>query len=197
MAYRTPQALKDMAQACLRRRLAASDDPRCAGFRRLIEEAVRPDGPRFSADLDAHMARCPYCTAAFEDLRALRDAPRQTLADGLLPWRGASYLRTDVPEALAVPPAPRSPRRVLLASTALVVALAPLLVFALTPADDSTGRQPTAATPAPPPVTVTATVSVTPSPSPSPTPARAETGTTPSSAVPVRIPATATADTTP
>ncbi|MEU8029037.1 RICIN domain-containing protein [Streptomyces sp. NPDC049099] len=176
VAYGTPQALKALAQACLRLRLAGSDDPRCADFRRLIEEAVRPDGPRYSTDLDAHMARCPHCTAAFEELRALRDAPRQTLAEGLLPWRGTAYtgddVRTEEPPAVPAPPAVRGTRpprrRVLFTSAALGVALTPLLVFLLTPAhgDD---RQPTAATPTPPPVTVTATVSVTPSPSPSPT----------------------------
>ncbi|MEU2716226.1 RICIN domain-containing protein [Streptomyces sp. NPDC007205] len=176
VAHGTPQALKALDQACLRLRLAASDDPRCADFRRLIAEAVRPDGPRYSADLDAHMARCPHCTAAFEELRDLRDAPRQTLAEGLLPWSGTAYLRAGVragePPAVPGRPAvgatwpPR--RRVLLASAALGVALTPLLVFLLTPAhgDD---RQPAAATPEPPPVTVTATVSVTPSPTASPT----------------------------
>ncbi|MEV6296362.1 RICIN domain-containing protein [Streptomyces sp. NPDC051896] len=172
VAYGTPQALKALAQACLRDRLAASDDPRCADFRRLIEEAVRPDGPRRSPDLDAHMARCPHCTAAFEDLRALRDAPRPTLAEGLLPWSGTAYIRAGEPPAAPGPAAVRPSwpprRRVLLASAALGVALTPLLVFALTPArtDD---QQPTAATPTAPPVTVTATVSVTPSASPSPT----------------------------
>ncbi|MER5546218.1 RICIN domain-containing protein [Streptomyces sp. NPDC002589] len=180
VAYGTPQALKALAQACLRDRLAASDDARCADFRRLIEEAVRPDGPRYSADLDTHMAGCPHCAAAFEDLRALRDTPRQTLAEGLLPWSGTSYIRAEEPPPAApFPPAADAsdaagaawpPRhRVLLASAALGVALTPLLVFLLTPAhtDD---QQPAAATPAPPPVTVTATVSVTPSPSSSPSP---------------------------
>ncbi|MEU6670179.1 RICIN domain-containing protein [Streptomyces sp. NPDC046727] len=172
VAYGTPQAVKALAQACLRHRLAASDDPRCADFRRLIEEAVRPNAPRHSADLDAHMARCPHCTAAFEDLRALRDAPRQALAEGLLPWRGTAYLRQDEPTAPAPVPAgaDRAGRhRVLLGSAALGVALVPLLVLLLAPAH-SDDRQPTAATPAPVAVTVTATVSVTPSPSPSPSP---------------------------
>ncbi|MFG3010541.1 ricin-type beta-trefoil lectin domain protein [Streptomyces cinerochromogenes] len=167
----TPRALTALAQACLRHRLAASDDPRCADFRRLIEEAVRPDAPRRSAGLDAHMARCPHCTAAFEDLRALRDAPRQTLAEGLLPWRGTAYLHQAEPPAPATADEPRRPprRRVLVGSAALGVALAPLLVLLLTPSH-TPGRQPTAATPAaPPPVTVTATVSLTPSPSPSAT----------------------------
>ncbi|KOV63200.1 RICIN domain-containing protein [Streptomyces sp. MMG1121] len=175
VAYGIPQALKALSQACLRHRLAASDDPRCADFRRLIEEAVRPDGPRHSGDLDAHMARCPHCTAAFEDLRALRDTPRQTLAEGLLPWSGTAYLRAEEPPPVPEPSGvganwpPR--RRVLLASAALGVALTPLLVFLLVP-DRKGGQEPTAATPAPPPVTVTATVPVTPSPSLSPAPSR-------------------------
>ncbi|MEU0006444.1 RICIN domain-containing protein [Streptomyces sp. NPDC006314] len=174
VAHGTPQALKALARACLRHRLAASDDPRCADFRRLIEEAVRPDGPRLSSDLDAHMTRCPHCTAAFEDLTALRDTPRQALAEGLLPWGGTSYIRES-----GTDPRPEAPdgggsrrprhRRYLLASAALGVALTPFLVFLLSPAHRS-GQQRTAATPAPPPVTVTATVSVTPSPTASPSP---------------------------
>ncbi|MBL1082180.1 ricin-type beta-trefoil lectin domain protein [Streptomyces actinomycinicus] len=186
VAYGTPQALKALAQACLGSRLAASDDPRCADFRRLIEEAVRPDGPRYSTDLDAHMTRCPHCTAAFEDLRALRDAPRQTLAEGLLPWQGTAYLRQEEPPARPFLPAsaaekagPPSGRRLVLGSAALGVALTPLLVFLLLPGhgDD---RQPAAATPAPPAVTVTATVSVAPSHSASPSPSRTSTPPSPS-----------------
>ncbi|TVZ98110.1 RICIN domain-containing protein [Streptomyces sp. BK340] len=174
VVYDTPQALKALAQACLRHRLAASDDPRCADFRRLIEEAVRPDGPRYSADLDAHRAHCPYCAAAIEDLAALRDTPRQALAEGLLPWRGTSYIRNSAttapaPKPLTTRPDWRPQRRYLLASAALGVALAPLLVFLLTRSDDPHGR-PVAATLAPPPVTVSASPS--PSPSPSPTPSR-------------------------
>ncbi|MEU5540417.1 RICIN domain-containing protein [Streptomyces sp. NPDC020362] len=176
VAHGISPALKALAQACLRHRLAASDDPRCADFRRLIEEAVRQDSPRHSADLDAHMAHCRHCTAAVEDLTALRDTPRQTLAEGLLPWSGTSYTCPEEPAA----PAPKPPvdqggwpprRPYLLAVAALGVALTPLLVFLLSPADGS-DREPVAATPPPPPVTVTATVSVSPSPSPSPTPSR-------------------------
>ncbi|MGW4434494.1 RICIN domain-containing protein [Streptomyces sp. NPDC004596] len=169
----TPQAVQTLAQALLRHRLAGSDDPRCADFRRLIEEAVRPGTPRRSADLDAHRARCPHCSAAVEELTALRDAPRQTLADGLLPWHGTSYLRASGPAPAPAPgpraaARPRPPgRRYLLASTALGVALAPLLVFLLTPSGSS-DRQAATATPAPPPVTVTATVSLSPPPTPTP-----------------------------
>ncbi|MFI1538884.1 ricin-type beta-trefoil lectin domain protein [Streptomyces anandii] len=91
VVHETPQALHAMAQACLRARLAASDDPRCGDFRRLIEESVRPDNPRTSADLQAHMAYCGHCTAAFEEQSALRDQPRTALAEGLLPWAGPAY----------------------------------------------------------------------------------------------------------
>ncbi|MFH9084259.1 ricin-type beta-trefoil lectin domain protein [Streptomyces sp. NPDC017673] len=183
----TPRALTALAQACLRHRLAASDDPRCADFRRLIEEAVRPDAPRRSADLDTHMARCPHCTAAFEEVRALRDAPRQTLAEGLLPWRGTAYLRRDErPAPTAVPTTAdtpgRPPRgRVLLGSAALGVALTPLLVFLFSPAHP-TDRRPAAATPAPSSVTVTATVPLPPSPAHSPSPSRTSRSPSPTPA---------------
>ncbi|MGW7422460.1 ricin-type beta-trefoil lectin domain protein [Streptomyces sp. NPDC054813] len=180
--YDTPPTLQSLAQACLRSRLAASDDPRCPDFRRLIEESVRPENPRHSADLHAHMAHCPHCTAAFEDLTALRDSPRTALAEGLLPWGGTGYVRQEIPAEAAAEPGPargrRSPsRRVLLTSTALGVALVPLLLVLLSRPAGHT-RTPAAATPAPPAtpqVTVTATATVAPSSSPtkpshSPTP---------------------------
>ncbi|MFE9924907.1 ricin-type beta-trefoil lectin domain protein [Streptomyces sp. NPDC005774] len=180
VAYDTPSALQSLGQACLRSRLAASDDPRCADFRRLIEESVRPDGPRDSADLHTHMAHCGHCTAAYEELCALRDEPRTTLAEGLLPWAGTAYTA----------PAPAGPsagsgtaggtwpvsRRLVLASTALGVAVVPLLLLLWspdgTPAGHPSESAPTVAVP--PPVTVTATPSPSPtasatqSPSPSP-----------------------------
>ncbi|WP_458246688.1 ricin-type beta-trefoil lectin domain protein [Streptomyces sp. MAI_2237] len=91
VAHETPSALQAMAQACLRSRLAASGDPRCGNFGRLIEESVRPHQPRESADLRAHMIHCAHCTAAYTDLAALRDSPRTALAEGLLPWSGTAY----------------------------------------------------------------------------------------------------------
>ncbi|WP_316748857.1 RICIN domain-containing protein [Streptomyces herbicida] len=169
--FGTPQALQAMAQACLKHRLAASDDPQCGDFRRLIEESVRPGTPRYSSDLHTHMAHCAHCTAAYEDLAALRDAPRAALAEGLLPWAGTTYARNAAPTAEANQPQEKrsrpASRRVVLTSVALGVAMAPLLVFALAQSG-SPGRRPTAATlpPSSPPVTVTATVSV---PAPSPT----------------------------
>ncbi|MEF9904346.1 RICIN domain-containing protein [Streptomyces sp. P9-A2] len=182
VAYDTPSALQSLGQACLRSRLAASDDPRCADFRRLIEESVRPGGPRDSADLHTHMAHCGHCTAAYEELCALRDEPRTTLAEGLLPWAGTAYT--------APAPAPAGPsagpgsavgtwpvsRRLVLASTALGVAVVPLLLLLWSP-DDTPAGHPSESVPTvavPPPVTVTAapspspTASATRSPSPSP-----------------------------
>ncbi|WP_217179223.1 RICIN domain-containing protein [Streptomyces sp. AC495_CC817] len=93
VTYKRESALHALREACLRVRLAASDDPRCQDFRRLIEESVRPDTPRHSTDLQAHMEHCPYCSGAYEELCALRDSPRTTLAEGLLPWGGTAYTR--------------------------------------------------------------------------------------------------------
>lgn len=192
VVHGTGQALQSLAQACLRARLAASDDPRCADFRRLIEESVRPDSPRDSTDLHAHMTHCPHCTTAYEELCALRDTPGTTLAEGLLPWAGAAYGARSVSSSSAsgsegfegFDAGARSgtwararsgtwapSRRLVLASAALGVALVPLLVFLLTQGDAPSRKSESAGaavgTPAsPPPVTVTATVSATPSPSP-------------------------------
>ncbi|WP_369192116.1 ricin-type beta-trefoil lectin domain protein [Streptomyces sp. R08] len=172
VVHGTEQALQAMTHACLKSRLAASDDPRCADFRRLIEESVRPDTPRDSADLHAHMVHCAHCTGAYEELTALRDAPRATLAEGLLPWAGSSYVRRNRAEAADNPPgaAPTwSPsRRLMLASAALGVALVPLLFFLLRPGDaPRPGAAGTVAVPSTPTeVTVTATVPVTQSPTP-------------------------------
>ncbi|MGW0579510.1 ricin-type beta-trefoil lectin domain protein [Streptomyces sp. NPDC002920] len=176
--YGIPAALHALAQSCLRLRLAASDDPRCADFRRLIEEAVRPEGARRSPDLEAHRAHCPHCATAYEEQRALRDTPRPALAEGLLPWGGTAYVREDrdppPPAATAARRPPyRRPGLVLLAGVALVPLLA-LLTWTSGDSSDSKNSAGAAVTSAPsaPQVTVTATVAApTPSPgSPSPTP---------------------------
>ncbi|GAB2872904.1 hypothetical protein GCM10027074_45720 [Streptomyces deserti] len=177
VTYGTSSALQSLAQACLRARLAASDDPRCGDFRRLIEEAVRPGSPRSSTDLHTHMARCAHCTVAYEELCALRDTPRTALAEGLLPWAGTAYVTHGTAEGEPRLMAPASAggwpaRRFVLASAALGVALAPLLVLLLwqggSPSQDRAGSTTTPA--GPPPVTVTATVSASSSPSPTPSP---------------------------
>ncbi|MFF2367671.1 ricin-type beta-trefoil lectin domain protein [Streptomyces sp. NPDC058122] len=196
VTYGTEQALQSLGQACLRYRLAASDDPRCGDFRRLIEESVRPDNPRSSTDLHTHMARCPHCSAAYEELTALRDHPRSALAEGLLPWAGTAYVSDDPPRTGAVPPVPAVPRTsvlpwppsrrfVLTSAAALGVALAPVLFLLLSPGEaPSTGAAGSVGTPSgPPPVTVTATVPVTPSaptPSVSASPSPSATSASPS-----------------
>ena len=176
VGHETASALQAMGQACLRARLAASADPRCGNFGRLIEESVRPYSPRTSADLRAHMVHCAHCTTAYEELSALRDSPRTALAEGLLPWAGRAYVTTPEaphPKARAdVSPWPPS-RRLLLTSIAVGVALAPLLIFLLSQAASPSSPPQEAAgavgTPTiPTQVTVTATVSAVPSPSPSP-----------------------------
>ncbi|MFD6751214.1 RICIN domain-containing protein, partial [Streptomyces anthocyanicus] len=183
ITYGTDQALQSLGHVCLKSRLAASDDPRCRDFRRLIEESVRPDNPRSSKDLHAHMAHCGHCSTAYGELTALRDHPRSALAEGLLPWAGTAYAADDVSGTQPAPSAPptghRAPalpwppsrRFVLSSAAALGVALAPVLFFLLsttaTPSADTAGSVSTPS--GRPPVTVTATVPVTPSPTaPSP-----------------------------
>lgn len=197
VTYGTDPALQQLARSCLRARLAASDDPDCADFGRLIEESVRPDSPRASADLHAHMARCPHCTTAYEELSALRDAPRTALAEGLLPWGGTAYaagsagdrevagsaVKGSWPER-GWPRRPQDGRRVALVSAALGVALLPLVAF-LVAQGGSSAQDPVGSVGTPvsvPPVTVTATVSLTPSassPSPSPSPSRSSKSPSP------------------
>ncbi|PWI15905.1 ricin-type beta-trefoil lectin domain protein [Streptomyces sp. Act143] len=176
VVYGTEPALQSLAQACPRFRLAASDDPDCADFRRLIEESVRPGTPRDSADLRAHMALCVHCTAAYEELSALRDNPRTALAEGLLPWAGTAYVtRETAGERVGAPGSPRTwprHRRVVLTSVALGVAVTPLVLLLMAQSSSPRGPQDTARTPAPvvpPPVTVTATATVSAAPTPSPT----------------------------
>ncbi|MFE9775008.1 ricin-type beta-trefoil lectin domain protein [Streptomyces sp. NPDC005931] len=172
VAHGTRSALQTLARSCLRARLAASDDPSCGGFRRLIEESVRPDHPRDSADLHTHMAHCPHCTAAYEEQRALRRTPRTALAEGLLPWAGTAYVTGDpdeaVPPSRAAEPAWPPSRRLALASAALGVALTPLVLFLLSGGSGDQEPVSAAHVPTAPPVTVTATVAATPSMSPSP-----------------------------
>ncbi|MEW2046401.1 RICIN domain-containing protein [Streptomyces sp. NPDC005476] len=207
VTYGTGPALQVLAQTCLRYRLAASDDPRCGDFRRLIEQSVRADGPRHSPDLDVHMTHCPHCATAYEEQCALRDTPRGALAEGLLPWGGAAYVMDVRESPRPAPRAARRPaRRVVLASAVLGVAVVPLLFLLV--ANGGSGGDPSgpvAAGPSTaPPVTVTATVAApavpgtaSPSPSRSPRPSPTRTAappgpsTTPSpspSPAPVRPP---------
>ncbi|GGN93241.1 hypothetical protein GCM10011579_091740 [Streptomyces albiflavescens] len=173
VTYGKGPAFQALRQACLKTRLARSVNPRCQDFRRLIEEAAHPENPRYSVDLQAHMAHCAHCSAGYEELGALRDTPREALAEGLLPWGGAAYVTggtggTPTRQKAKAGGAWLPSRRVVLASAALGVAVAPLLLFLLmSGGSDSAETAGSVRTPqAPPPVTVTATVTPTPSPSP-------------------------------
>ncbi|MGW0476245.1 ricin-type beta-trefoil lectin domain protein [Streptomyces coeruleorubidus] len=207
VTYGTDAALQPLARACLRTRLTASEDPDCPDFGRLIEESIRPDSPRDSSDLHAHMARCPHCTTAYEELSALRDAPRAALAEGLLPWGGTAYAAGDPGEraagGTAVWRSGSGPagsgrhleegggtpdrRRTVLVSAVLGVALLPVAVFLMaqggSPSHDPVGSDNARVSAPPVAVTVTATVSATPSPalpSPSPPPSPSRTSKSPS-----------------
>ncbi|WP_330288458.1 RICIN domain-containing protein [Streptomyces sp. NBC_00576] len=207
VTYELDSALQGLAQACLRSRLAASDDPRCQDFRRLIEESVRPVNPRHSTDLNSHMVICPHCSVAYQELSALRDNPRTALGDGLLPWSGPAYAR-DAPTVtrtnarspeVSWPGAPprRSRRRFVLASAVLGATLIPLLIVLLSPGDGSSsqrnpsGSLPVTSVPSRPEATVpssptaidspsppsTSRPQTTPSPTPTPTPTAKSTPT--------------------
>ncbi|MET9133413.1 RICIN domain-containing protein [Streptomyces antibioticus] len=171
VAYGVSTALNSLAQACLRLRLAASDDPRCGDYRRLIEESVRAEGARRSADLEAHRAHCPHCATAYEEQCALRDTPRTALAEGLLPWGGTAYVREEFEPAGAAGTTARAPQRRLALGVAGVV-LVPLLILLVSAGDgpDASAGAAVAVPSTAPAVTVTATVSATPSDSPSPGP---------------------------
>ncbi|MFF8633726.1 ricin-type beta-trefoil lectin domain protein [Streptomyces pilosus] len=197
VTYGAEAALQQLARACLRTRLTASENPDCPDFGRLIEESIRPDSPRDSADLHAHMAHCPHCTTAYEELSVLRDAPRTALAEGLLPWGGTAYAAGErAAGGTAVwrsGPGPagsgreveewvRAPgrRRTVLVSAVLGAAILPVAVFLMaqgrSPSHDPVSSVSSVSTRlSSPPVTVTATVSATPSSasrSPSPSPSR-------------------------
>ncbi|MEH0419242.1 RICIN domain-containing protein [Streptomyces sp. B21-083] len=185
VTYETQAALQTLAQACLRSRLAISDDPRCQDFRRLIEESVRPVNPRHSTDLNSHMVICPHCSGAYEELSALRDHPRTALGEGLLPWCGPAYARDapTVTRANAATPEPswlwsparRSRRRFVLASAALGVTLVPLLIVLLSSGDSSPNQRggpeapPLSAVPSGPGAAAPSASAATGSPSPPPT----------------------------
>ncbi|MFI9800258.1 ricin-type beta-trefoil lectin domain protein [Streptomyces sp. NPDC052302] len=199
VAYGTGPALQQLARACLHTRLAASDDPDCPDFGRLIEESVRPDSPRDSADLQAHMARCPHCAAAHAELAALRDTPRAALAEGLLPWAGTAYTGgaarggtttgrgTPVRSGRARETRPDR-RQLVLVSAALGVALLPLVVFLVAQAGPDAGDPAGAAVSVPPPAVTstaatgptTSSTSSTSSPPPSPSPSRTRKPPSPS-----------------
>ncbi|RII15090.1 Ricin-type beta-trefoil lectin domain protein [Streptomyces sp. YIM 130001] len=91
-----PGALRS---ALLASRIAAHGGPDCRGHLRLLENAVLPRGPRYSADLEVHLADCACCGDARAELLRLNATPRAVLADGLLPWGGDRYALAPRPSA--------------------------------------------------------------------------------------------------
>ncbi|WP_329272689.1 RICIN domain-containing protein [Streptomyces sp. NBC_01451] len=185
VTHETDSALQALAQACLRFRLAVSDDPRCQDFRRLIEESVRPVNPRHSTDLNSHMVICPHCSVAYEELSDLRDNPRTALGEGLLPWSGRAYAR-DAPTVTRAnispqegswpwTPARPSRRRFVLASAVLGVTLVPLLIVLFSRGGNSpdpqgaAGTLPVTSVPSVPEATLPSAPAAADSPSPAPT----------------------------
>lgn len=92
VAWAKGPSLDVLGRAYLKAQLARHGDQNCQGYRRLIEEAVRPREPRRSDDLYDHLAQCPCCQQAHNVLLALHRTPRTVLATGLLPWNGGAYI---------------------------------------------------------------------------------------------------------
>ncbi|MEU0688680.1 hypothetical protein ABZ350_17335, partial [Streptomyces uncialis] len=102
VAWAKGPSLDVLGRAFLKAQLARYGDQNCQGYRRLIEEAVRPREPRRSDDLYDHLARCPCCRQAHHVLLDLRRTPRTVLATGLLPWNGGAYIPPGA-EGLVIP----------------------------------------------------------------------------------------------
>ncbi|MEV6317125.1 ricin-type beta-trefoil lectin domain protein [Streptomyces sp. NPDC051776] len=86
------QALDALHQASAQRYAEDARDPACRGFQRLIEAATRADGGQRDEHLDEHLAECPHCARATEELERLAADPRAAMADALLGWGGAEYV---------------------------------------------------------------------------------------------------------
>ncbi|MFI1398727.1 ricin-type beta-trefoil lectin domain protein [Streptomyces sp. NPDC020681] len=80
-----------LREAYLRAHLERGSDPRCLGFRRIIEAAARPGDRRRSEDLTLHLTQCPSCTWLMAQLTRMAEDPRTVFAEGLLGWGGAAY----------------------------------------------------------------------------------------------------------
>ncbi|MEV6315390.1 LamG-like jellyroll fold domain-containing protein [Streptomyces sp. NPDC051776] len=80
-------------------------DGPCRGFSRLVVAATRLRDAQVASGLDGHIAECPCCHRAFDDLLRMQDHCDTLLAEGLLPWGGARYLAGRVSAAgLRTPP---------------------------------------------------------------------------------------------
>ncbi|MDX3224949.1 ricin-type beta-trefoil lectin domain protein [Streptomyces sp. ME19-01-6] len=181
VAYGIEPALWRLRQSLLKTRLDASGHQHCQGFQRLIEESVRPGTQRCNADLHTHMGHCGHCATAYEELSQLRDTPRTTLAEGLLPWGGAAYARGDTGEQTRAGTDGLTngwpSRRIALGATAVGAAVAPLLVYLLV--SGGSEHVQAASSVRTPPSSPTPTVTAPRTPSPSPTPRTKSSSPTP------------------
>ncbi|MEU2157374.1 RICIN domain-containing protein [Streptomyces sp. NPDC019396] len=91
----TVRELRPRARDALRRAWIQAElergDPRCLGYRRIIDAATGPADRRYSQDLTLHLEQCPGCTGLVAALTRMADAPRIVCAEGLVGWGGASY----------------------------------------------------------------------------------------------------------
>ncbi|MFG2191782.1 ricin-type beta-trefoil lectin domain protein [Streptomyces sp. NPDC048639] len=109
VAEQRPKALEAMRQAYLHTYLKRSGDPKCQGYRRIIEAAARPGDRRYCEDLVRHLEGCPDCTLILEELIRMTEHPRTVLAEGLLGWGGAEYIAAGPVTGLLAPGAAREP----------------------------------------------------------------------------------------
>ncbi|MFG2191349.1 ricin-type beta-trefoil lectin domain protein [Streptomyces sp. NPDC048639] len=119
-----PPALDAVRQAYLQRYAEEAGDATCRRFQRLIEAATRAGGGQCEEHLDGHLAQCPGCVRAIEELDALTADPRAALAGSLLGWGGAEYLAVCPPRGFTGPATVRPERPA--AAAAPVTAGAPV-----------------------------------------------------------------------
>ncbi|MFJ3106791.1 ricin-type beta-trefoil lectin domain protein [Streptomyces sp. NPDC086835] len=175
------------------------DGDECRRFSGLVKAMVRCSGARHNDDLDRHLGDCWRCSRAAGDLAALEKRPAVTLAEGLLPWGGSTYLSARGPAAAPASPGP-GPQPSRLSSLAArrrtppgrgrftVAAIAAMSVATAgaSAAVVTTSSSTEDGSPAPPVMIsrptayVTATLSSTPTPSPSASASRSATAPTPS-----------------
>ncbi|MEU6083667.1 ricin-type beta-trefoil lectin domain protein [Streptomyces sp. NPDC047108] len=105
VAEQKGKALEAMRQAYLQAYLKRSGDPKCQGYRRIIEAAARPGDRRYSEDLTRHLEGCPGCTLILDELIRMTEHPRTVLAEGLLGWGGAEYIAAGPVTGLLAPAA--------------------------------------------------------------------------------------------
>ncbi|GGO96464.1 LamG-like jellyroll fold domain-containing protein [Wenjunlia tyrosinilytica] len=67
-------------------------DDGCRRYSRLVDAAAYWSDASASAGLGGHVANCPHCSRALDDLTRMRQCPGELLAEAMLPWGAAPYL---------------------------------------------------------------------------------------------------------